>query len=54
MNEKEELSKILKKYDTKTVELYKMITKMEKEFSNKIKRPEIRNKIKNLLMEEIK
>lgn len=52
MNEKEELSKILKKYDAKTVELYHKITKMEREYSNIFKRVEIRNKIKDLIMEE--
>ena len=52
MNEKEELTKILKKYDPKTVELYNKITKIEREYSNKFKRVEIRSKIKDLIMEE--
>lgn len=54
MNEKEELTQILKNYESTTIDLYKKITKIEKENQNKARRTDIRNKIRNLINEVVK
>jgi hypothetical protein len=54
LNEKEELASILKKYDSTTIELYKTITKIEKENQNRIRRTEVKSKIKDAISEVIK
>lgn len=54
MNEKEAISNILKNYDAEIIEVYKKITVLVKEEKNKIKRNEVRETIKDLIMGVVK
>lgn len=54
MNEKEAIANILKNYEPEIIEVYKKITVLVKEEKNKIKRNEVREKIKDLIKGAIK
>ncbi len=54
LSEREELAAILKKYNRETVELYKKITKLERENMHRARRSEVREKIKDMISEVVR
>lgn len=53
MNEKDELTKILQQYSVDIRSLYKKITQIEKSSQNRVKRHEVRARIKDVIEEVI-
>lgn len=53
VEDREGLVQILKKYNENTVNLYKKIARMEKENWNRVRRSDIREKIKEMVNEVV-
>ncbi len=53
MEDREGLVQILKKYNENTVNLYKKIARMEKENWHRVRRSDIREKIKEMVNEVV-
>lgn len=49
MNKKDEVSKILSKYDKKTIVLYNNIARVERDARHKVRRTEVKYEIRDMI-----